>query len=115
MAILRDFSIPQRASFNLNSRSYIYSGSLRGHYGQTIEAKNKLVYCWPQWLLIVPDRFLSGHAAMRGPLSDLFTAINRASSVLSVFSARVLFFLRVLRILRGYAFCFLCGLSVLCG
>ena len=75
----------------------MYAESLKGHHGQTIEVKNKLVYCWPQWLLIVPDRMLSGRAGMRGPLSDLFTVINRPSSVLSVCSVRALFFLRALR------------------
>jgi len=62
----------------------IYAGSLKGHYGESIEAKNKLDYFWPQWLPIVPDSFLSGRAAMRVPLSDLFIAIKRSFSVGSV-------------------------------
>ena len=72
----------------------ICAGSLKGHCGQTIEAKNKLVYSWPQWLLIVPDRFLSGRAGMRGPLSDQRSVVRRFFSVLSVNSVRALFFLR---------------------
>ena len=74
-----------------------------------------LVYCWPQWLLIVPDGMPSGRAGMRGPLSDLFTVINRPSSVLSVGSVRALSFFRVLRVLRGFNLDFLCALSVLRG
>ena len=70
----------------------IYARSLKGHYEESIEAKNKLVYCWPQWLLIVPDSFLSGRAAMRGPLSDLCSVINRFFPVFSVGSVRAFVF-----------------------
>ena len=65
---------------------------LKGIMRQSIEAKNKLVYCWPQWLLIVPDSFLSGRAAMRGPLSDLCSVINRFFPVFSVGSVRAFVF-----------------------
>ena len=92
----------------------MYAESLKGHHGQTIEAKNKLVYCWPQWLLIVPDKFLSGRAGMRGPLSDQRSVMKRFFSVLSVGSVRALFFC-VLRVLRGFNLDFLCALSALCG
>jgi len=70
----------------------IYGGSLKGHYGQSIGAKNKLAYFWPQWLLIVPDSFLSGRAYMRGPLSDRCAFINRSFSVFSVGPVRALLF-----------------------
>ena len=80
----------------------MYAESLKGHHGQTIEAKNKLVYCCPQWLLIVPDGMPSGRVGMRGTLSDQRSVIRRFFSVFSVRSVRALSFLRVLRVLRGW-------------
>jgi hypothetical protein len=58
-----------------------------------------LVYRWPQWLLIVPDSFLSERAAMRAPLSDLCLSINRYLPVFPVSSVRDLLLLCVLRAL----------------
>ena len=69
--------------------------------GAVIEAKNRLVYFWPQWLPIVPDSFLSGRAAMRVPLSDLCTVTKRSFSLNSMGSVRALPFLRALRVLSG--------------
>ena len=61
-----------------------------------------LVYCCPQWLLIVPDGMPSGRVGMRGTLSDQRSVIRRFFSVFSVRSVRALSFLRVLRVLRGW-------------
>ena len=74
---------------------------LKGIMGSLLRPRISSFIFWPQWLLIAPDSFLSGRAAMRGPLSDLCTVINRFFPVFPVSSVRDLPLLRDLRVLRG--------------